>query len=452
MTTFVIPEEAKEEIVKRKMAGATWSALSRWVEDRWGVAVHRTTLQKWYDREVELLDDQQSEDMEDMQTDFTPEAHVKMARKIETYKGEARYWKKVAEAAIKKEAKEDLLIDSIKKFTPSYKEVKKYKRRKPTGKIKGNSVQSMIAPLTYTHIGDNVESEEMMGLNEYNIDIFNKRLYGWANQVITLAELRRNSAEVGELIVPMLGDMISGDIHEELARTNNDHCMGQMIRGANLISQALMLIAPHFDKVRVPCVVGNHGRMTRKPPMKNKYMDWDYMLYQWISVFCQNQKNIEFHIPKTFMTTIDVCNRNILLAHGDFISGGGSGTAINRGVSNMRNVLSFRKGLKEELNHIQDNSLENVPDNYDSALLGHFHRIDEIDIGTGAVHICGCMKGGDEFAMQRVQAINKPRQLVLYYHPKYGEIGKEIIYLNRYDSRKGQFNDILPDVWSKTFS
>ena len=452
MTTFVIPEEAKEEIVKRKMAGATWSALSRWVEERWGVSVHRTTLQKWYDREVELLDEEQSEDMEDMEADFTPEAHVKMARKIETYKGESRYWKKVAEAAIKKEAKEDLLIDAIKKFTPSYKEVKKYKHRKPTGKIKGDSVQSMIAPLTDTHIGDNVELEEMMGLNEYNIDIFNKRLYGWANQVITLAELRRNSAEVGELIVPMLGDMISGDIHEELARTNNDHCMGQMIRGANLISQALMFIAPHFDKVRVPCVVGNHGRMTRKPPMKNKYMDWDYMLYQWVSVFCQNQKNIEFHIPKTFMTTINVCNRNILLAHGDFINGGGSGTSINRGVSNMRNVLSFRKGLKEEINNIQDNSLESVPDNYDSALLGHFHRIDEIDIGTGAVHICGCMKGGDEFAMQRVQAINKPRQLVLYYHPKYGEIGKEIIYLNRYDSRKGQFNDILPDVWSKTFS
>ena len=54
--------------------------------------------------------------MEDMEADFTPEAHVKMARKIETYKGESRYWKKVAEAAIKKEAKEDLLIDAIKKI------------------------------------------------------------------------------------------------------------------------------------------------------------------------------------------------------------------------------------------------------------------------------------------------------------------------------------------------
>ena len=90
MTTFVIPEEAKEEIVKRKMAGATWSALSRWVEDRWGVAVHRTTLQKWYDREVELLDEQQAEDMEQMQTGFTPEAHIKLAKKIETYKAESR--------------------------------------------------------------------------------------------------------------------------------------------------------------------------------------------------------------------------------------------------------------------------------------------------------------------------------------------------------------------------
>ena len=452
MTTFVIPEEAKEEIVKRKMAGATWSALARWVKDRWGIEVHRTTLQKWYDREVDFIDENQSCDMDEMEADFTPEVHVKMARKIETYKGEARYWKKVAEAAIKKEAKENLLIDSIKKFTPSYKEVKKYKHRKPSGQIKGNSVQSMIAPLTDTHVGDNVEADQMMGLNAYNIDIFNKRLFGWANQVITLAELRRNSAEVGELIIPMLGDMISGDIHEELARTNNDHCMGQMIRGANLIAQALMLIAPHFDKVRVPCVVGNHGRMTRKPPMKDKYMDWDYMLYQWISVFCADQKNIEFHIPKSFMTTVNVCNRDILLAHGDFISGGGSGTAINRGVSNMRNVMAFQKGLKDEVIQLQDNTLEGVPERFETALIGHFHRIDEIDIGTGAVHICGCMKGGDEFAMQRVQAINKPRQLVLYYHPKYGEIGKEIIYLNRYDSSKKQFNDILPDVWSKTFS
>ena len=155
---------------------------------------------------------------------------------------------------------------------------------KPTFEPKTETPQIMITPLSDTHIGDRVEEDQMGGLNEYNIDIFNKRLFGWANTVLQLVELRRNFAPVNELVIPMLGDMISGDIHDELARTNVDNCMGQMIRGANLISQALMFLAPHFSKIRVPSVVGNHGRMTRKPPMKDKYMDWDYMMLSLIHI------------------------------------------------------------------------------------------------------------------------------------------------------------------------
>ena len=442
-----IPEKAKSEIIKRKLAGWSWTAIATWMQEKYAFEAHRTTYQKWYDREVSLRDGLSRHEVEEIPTDFSPDAHAKLIKNIEKYKGEAKYWKKVAESALKQEAKKELLIDAVKKFTPSYKSVQKYKIRKPKGKVRAASAQSMIAPLADTHIGDNVEADEMVGLNSYNIDIFNKRLYGWATQVLTLAELRRNSVEIDELVIPMLGDMISGDIHMELALTNNDHNMGQMIRGANLIAQALMFLAPHFDKVRVPCVVGNHGRMTRKPPMKNKYMDWDYMLYQWVSVFCRNQKNIEFHIPKSFMTSVEVKNRNILVSHGDFVNGAGSGTAISKGILNMRNILQFRKGLQDEIGKLRNEEI-GLPEYFDSVLIGHFHRIDEIDIGTGAIHICGCMKGGDEFAMQRVQAINKPRQLALYYHPKYGEIGKDIIYLNRFDDSSQTFNDVLPEVWA----
>ena len=442
-----IPEKAKSEIIKRKLAGWSWTAIATWMQEKYAFEAHRTTYQKWYDREVSLRDGLSRHEVEEIPTDFSPDAHAKLIKNIEKYKGEAKYRKKVAESALKQEAKKELLIDAVKKFTPSYKSVQKYKIRKPKGKVRAASAQSMIAPLSDTHIGDNVEADEMVGLNSYNIDIFNKRLYGWATQVLTLAELRRNSVEIDELVIPMLGDMISGDIHMELALTNNDHNMGQMIRGANLIAQALMFLAPHFDKVRVPCVVGNHGRMTRKPPMKNKYMDWDYMLYQWVSVFCKNQKNIEFHIPKSFMTSVEVKNRNILVSHGDFVNGAGSGTAISKGILNMRNILQFRKGLQDEIGKLRNEEI-GLPEYFDSVLIGHFHRIDEIDIGTGAIHICGCMKGGDEFAMQRVQAINKPRQLALYYHPKYGEIGKDIIYLNRFDESSQTFNDVLPEVWA----
>ena len=174
----------------------------------------------------------------------------------------------------------------------------------------------------------------------------------------------------------------------------------------------------------------------------------DYMLYQWIAVFCQEQKNIEFHIPKSFMTTIKVCNRDILLAHGDFINGGGSGTAISRGVNNMRNVMAFRKGLVDEMQQLQDNALENVPDKFETALLGHFHRVDEVDIGTGAVHICGCMKGGDEYAFFRMGVISQPLHILSYFHPKMGMICKETIFLAQFDNKPSKFKDVLPEIWA----
>ena len=237
--------------------------------------------------------------------------------------------------------------------------------------------------------------------------------------------------------------MVSGDIHEELARTNIDNCMQQMIRGANLVAQALMLLAPHFSKISIPCVVGNHGRMTRKPPMKDKYMDWDYMLYQWVAAYLRNQKHITFSIPKAFINSFEIGDNSILLMHGDSISGAGSGQAIARGVSGLRAFLQFRTTLGDAILTSQDDMITK----FDSVFMGHFHRIDEIDIGTGAIHICGCMKGGDEFAAQRLHSITKPKQLVTYWHPKYGNVGKEIIYLNGYDTSTEIFKDVIPELW-----
>ena len=294
----------------------------------------------------------------------------------------------------------------------------------------------------------------MSGLNSYNFDIFNKRLSGWASQVLTLVSLRREAVPIDELVIPMLGDMISGDIHEELSNTNLDNCMQQMIRGANLLGQALMFLAPHFKKIRVPCVVGNHGRMTRKPPMKDKYMDWDYMLYQWIAAFCQNQKNIEFDIRKSYVSTFKVFDKNVLIMHGDSASGAGSLTTITRVLTNLRSVLQYRKGLEPEAGEVHTDLLDPniLPASFDSVMMGHFHRPDEIDIGTGHALICGCMKGGDEFALQRLAVITKPQQLITYWHPKYGYIGKEFIYLNRYDTKESNFSDILPEVWINAHS
>tara|TARA_R110002020_G_scaffold367333_3_gene579249 strand:- start:180 stop:1514 length:1335 start_codon:yes stop_codon:yes gene_type:complete len=438
----MIPEKAKLEIRKRKAAGQTWTGIAQWMEEEYGIPIHRTTIQRWYDKEVYSdLGDYEIEE-----EDFNDAERIKLDKKVATHKAEAAFFKKLYEASIKDEAKKDIIIDAIKNNAPAFPASKTFKWDRTEARHQGKrsaTPQVVVAPLSDLHVGDNVNFEQMAGLNSYDIDIFNKRLYGWATQLLSLVEYRRNIAPVNELVIPMLGDMVSGDIHEELARTNIDNCMQQMIRGANLIAQAIMFLAPHFEKISIPCVVGNHGRMTRKPPMKDKYMDWDYMLYQWVAAYLRNQEHITFSIPKAFLNSFAVGDRNILIMHGDSISGAGSNMAIQRGVTGLRAFLQFRTTLEDA---VLESDTE-LTSQFDSVMMGHFHRIDEIDIGTGAIHICGTMKGGDEFAAQRLHAITKPKQLVTYWHPKYGNVGKEVIYLNRYDNSANTFTDTIPELW-----
>ena len=424
----MIPENAKAEIIRKRKAGQTWTSLAEWVNEKFGLEVHRTTIQRWYDKEV--CSENELMDFDILAKD----------RKVEILKAEVKLWKKLYETSIQESAKKDLVVDSIRTFTPAFRSVPITSSKV---RVRGHSRQIVVAPISDTHVGDNVKGEQIGGLNSYDINIFNRRLFGWANLLIQLVELRRTFVPIDELVIPMLGDMISGDIHEELARTNIDNCIGQMIRGANLIAQALMMLAPHFETIKVPCVVGNHGRMTRKPPMKDKYMDWDYMLYQWVAAFCREQKNITFDISKSFVSSFKVFDKTVLIMHGDSIVGAGSGQAILKAVAGMRSVFQYKKTT--------DNNESYIPAEFDSVMMGHFHKVDEYDIGTGEVHICGTMKGVDEFAMQRLHVATRPKQIVTYWHPRHGCVGKETIYLNKYDKEQNirkAFNDVIPNVWT----
>ena len=432
---MTIPEEAREQLIKNKQMGMTWTALARWLDESYGVQVHRTTVQRWFDREVYTVE-------LDDEVEFTSEDRLKLDKKVAAFKAEASHWKKLYGTAVKKSAQSEAVIDAVQNLLPAMSAVPV---QPPHVDSVTTTPQTVIAPLTDTHVGDRVESDQMVGLNEYSIDIFNRRLYGWHTQLLQLVELRRKFAPINKLIVPMLGDMISGDIHEELARTNIDNCMGQMIRGANMIAQALMGLSAHFTEIEVPCVVGNHGRMTRKPPMKDKFMDWDYMLYQWVATLCREQTNIKFDIPKSFVNSFDVDGRKILIMHGDSVSGAGSATSIVNSITKMRSVFQYKR-----LMDLETGNGGNIPPHFDSVFMGHFHRVDESDIGTGEVHICGTMKGGDEFALQRLAVITRPKQIATYWHPQYGCVGKEIIYLNRYDTDGEMFNDEINEIWSNS--
>ena len=257
-----IPEPAKEELIAKKLAGASWVELAAYLETYFGVSIDRTNVARWYNEEVGIINVKP----ENIELDRLQD-RVSLDKRIAIYQAQIREITKRYKELLKKSNTTETLIDAIHSAATPLPKVAPIKYSKPTGKIKGESPQIVVAPLSDTHIGEVVDYNQMTGLNRYDMEIFNNRLFGWASTVLNLVQHRRNSVPVDELIIPMLGDIISGDIHDELVFTNEDHVVHQMIRGAHLISQALRYLAPHFKKIHIPCVVGNHGRMTRKPPM-----------------------------------------------------------------------------------------------------------------------------------------------------------------------------------------
>ena len=52
----MIPEQAKSEIIKKRKEGETWTAIAEWMEEETGISVHRSTIQRWYDKEGDYAD------------------------------------------------------------------------------------------------------------------------------------------------------------------------------------------------------------------------------------------------------------------------------------------------------------------------------------------------------------------------------------------------------------
>ena len=223
----------------------------------------------------------------------------------------------------------------------------------------------------------------------------------------------------------MLGDMVSGEIHEELVRSNLDNIVMTMARGAYITAQSMMTLAEHFEEVHIDAVVGNHQRLKKEIYYKDKYVGWDFLFYQWVASFCKNQTNIKFTIPKTFYQLIDVAGWDVLIHHGDAM----------RGSSMQQKVHSLRQALQPQGKAFQ------------YMFMGHYHHVEEHDIGTGTALMCGCMKGTDEYAFLHGLA-SRATHVLTFFHPKHGMISRDTIYLERYDERTSTFNDYVPSIWA----
>ena len=261
------------------------------------------------------------------------------------------------------------------------------------------------------HWGETVESEHVNGYNEYSPEIAKERFERTIDRAIKIID--QSNKNIPAVVVALGGDMVSGDIHDDLRITNGQTSIEAVLDFFDHLTVALSRLMVRFDKVFVVCTFGNHGRNTVKPLHKKAAAtNYDWLISTMLEKFFKDNDDIEFVIPQAFDTNYKIFNTNYILTHGDRLGvRGGDGQIgmlgpIARGV---KKIKAYYASLNNPIDYI---------------IMGHFHTQlwlpDAIVNGTG--------KGFDEYALANRFAPALPTQSIWFTHPKYGVCDRTDIY------------------------
>lgn len=124
------------------------------------------------------------------------------------------------------------------------------------------SETTAILALSDWHVEETVDPDTVNGKNEYNLEIADRRIRRVFEKAHLLTNIWRNHTKIETLVMPFLGDFITGYIHEELQEGNSLSpteavlwVQKRLIGGIQM-----MLEETKFKRIVVPCNFGNHGR------------------------------------------------------------------------------------------------------------------------------------------------------------------------------------------------
>lgn len=301
------------------------------------------------------------------------------AKKVKAYRGklDQLYGDRLLE--------QEEFIDTITELV-SKSDFKVHPSKKAKDKASKKS-RTLVAHVSDTHLGANIEADEMGNVNEFNWTVASRRFALFAEQVISYKPHYRKDTN---LVILLNGDIMAGMIHNQEFFV--DMLALQQVGTIHLLTQFISYIAQHFDNVTIEVTEGNHERaMHKSSKERGSTTKWDnyltpvyYALKEILKTKCPN---ITFNIPKTPYTIFKAQGHLLFATHGDtVINAGNPGKALNMSsISNQINKLNASElGGKES---------------FAAVICGHCHvnTLQLTDAGAFFM-VNGCLSGSDPYA------------------------------------------------------
>jgi hypothetical protein len=267
---------------------------------------------------------------------------------------------------------------------------------------RGKSVIGLL--ISDVHLGEVIKPGEVAGVNEFNVDVCIKRMERYFEAACTVGQRWSSDTDCAGALVALNGDLISGDIHEELRQTNELTSTEQVQAVAGLVVNGLLHVAATYGAVHVVGVPGNHGRTTPKPTAKlYSRLSYDIMICAMVRDRLRDDARFTWQFGESPDQAVPIFGRTAFVTHGDKMgTGGGQGFA-------GPNLPIIRGGHKIIA---QQASFGRKPD---LLLLGHYH----VSTNPGCVLSNGSVPGYSEYGSSLRAAFEPPQQWLFLLHDKW---------------------------------
>ena len=269
---------------------------------------------------------------------------------------------------------------------------------------KGPKEAMPTAFLSDTHFGEVVKPEQIEYLNGYDRQIAEARLKKFFTSTVELAHGYLTGLNYPGIVLPMGGDIFSGDIHEELRQTNAGVIQEEILYWLEPMVSGIKLLADEFGKVFIPAVVGNHPRGTMKPSHKMRVPNnFDWLFAQLLAKFLAHDKRVTFQISDSADCNYAIYDTRYRLSHGDQFKGGS-------GIAGSLSPIMIGDARKRKRAHSTRTGT------YDWLLLGHWHQ----RYAFKHIMVNGSIKGYDEYSYHSNFDFELPLQSFWLTDPKHG--------------------------------